>query len=180
MAGMNRVKIILDADVVIDFIDGGRLSILPNILPAYDFVILDIVMNQELGKHAATRQYIERQIEWFKGPHNISILEWKPDQETLRIYAQLLKTKGKGESACMAYCQTHNDVLASCNLRDTKAYCGQNGITFITFLDLIWYAWQNKILTEAECDQCIQDVIKAGNNIPNIKIAEYIPTISNL
>ena len=177
---MNKTKILLDADVVIDFIDGGRLLILPSILPAYDFVILDLVMNQELAKHPATKQYIERQIEWFKDSPNISILEWKPDKETLFIYSQLLLTKGKGESACMAYCQTHHDILASCNLKDTQLYCQQNGITYITFLDLVWYAWRNGILSENEADTFIRDVIAAGNKIPNTRIAEYIPTISTL
>lgn len=177
---MNKVKIVLDADVIIDFIDGKRLLELPQVLPSYDFVILDLVLNQELGKHPSTRQYIERQTIWFKGAQNLSIIEWRPDMETLRIYSRLLLTKGKGESACMAYCQTHNDVLASCNLRDTKAYCEQNGITYLTFLDLVWYAWKNNVLSEQECDQCIQDAITAGNKIPDIKIAEYIPTISNL
>ncbi|MCH5173951.1 MAG: hypothetical protein J1D85_07080 [Bacteroidales bacterium] len=177
---MNKVKILLDADVVIDFIDGQQLSILPRILPAYDFVILDIVLNQELGKLHTTKQYIERQIEWFKSSPKLSILEWKPDKETLQIYSLLLRTKGKGESACMAYCQTHHDVLASCNLRDTKIYCEEHGITYITFLDLIWYAWQRKVLSEEECNKCIQDVIAAGNNIPDIPIAYYTPTISNL
>lgn len=177
---MNRVKIVLDADVIIDFIDGKRLLEMPAILPDYDFVLLDLVLNQELGRYKSTKQFIERQIEWFKGTRNLSILEWKPDVETLKIYSKLLLTKGKGESACMAYCQTHNDVLASCNLRDTKAYCEENGITYLTFLDLVWYAWHNEVLSEAECNQCIQDAISAGNKIPNVRIAEYIPTISNL
>lgn len=177
---MKRVKILLDADVVIDFIDGHQLAVLPRILPSYDFVILDIVMDQELGRNPNTRRIIYKQIEWIKGPSNLSIIPWNPDLETLRIYSQLLRTKGKGESACMAYCQTHNDVLASCNLKDTKLYCEQNGITYITFLDLIWYAWRNEVLTESECDQCIQSAIAAGNKIPNISIAKYIPTISYL
>jgi predicted nucleic acid-binding protein len=177
---MNKIKILLDADVVIDFVDCNQLNNLPRILPDYDFVILDIVMNEELGKHHTTKQYIERQIEWFKDTPNISIIEWKPDLETLRIYSQLLRSKGKGESACMAYCHTHNDILASCNLRDTRKYCEQHDITYITFLDLIWYAWRNKILTEAECNQCINEVIDAGNKIPKTKITEYTPTISNL
>lgn len=34
----SRVKILLDADVVIDFIDGHQFSILPRILPSYDSV----------------------------------------------------------------------------------------------------------------------------------------------
>lgn len=177
---MNKTKILLDADVVIDFIEGMQLSVLPQILPTYDFVILDLVFNQELSKYPSTKQYIERQIEWFKGVPNLSIMEWNPDKETLLIYSQLVRTKGKGESACMAYCQTHHDVLASSNLKDVKNYCEENGITYITFLDLIWYAWQRGVLSEEECDKCIQDVINAGNKIPNIPIAQYIPTISNL
>lgn len=80
----------------------------------------------------------------------------------------------------MAYCQTHNDILASCNLRDTKQYCEKNGITYVTFLDLVWYAWRNGVMSEDECDKCIQDAIAAGNNIPNKSIAKYTPTISNL
>lgn len=177
---MNRVKIVLDADVVIDFIDGHQLFILPKILPTYDFVILDLVLNQELGKHPATKQYIDRQIEWFKETSNLSILEWKPDKETLQIYSLLSRTKGKGESACIAYCQTHSEVLASCNLRDTKQYCEENGITYITFLDLMWYAWRNNVLSEELCNKCIQDVIASGNMVPNVLISQYTPTIDCL
>ena len=73
----------------------------------------------------------------------------------------------------MAYCQTHHDVLASCNLSDTKIYC-------VTFLDLIWYAWRNNVMTESDCNQCIKDAIAAGNIIPDIIISEYVPTISIL
>lgn len=177
---MGRIKIVLDADVVIDFKEADRLFILPKILPDYDFVILDIVLNEELGKWQSTKDYILKHIAWIKSGPKLSILSWLPDKETMCLYAELRRTKGKGESACMAYCQTHNDVLASCNLRDTRNYCEKYGITYLTFLDLVWYAWHNSILTEAECDQCIQDVIAAGNIIPNVKIAEYIPTISNL
>lgn len=34
---MEKVKIILDADVLIHFAKAGRLSMLPEILPEYDF-----------------------------------------------------------------------------------------------------------------------------------------------
>lgn len=177
---MGKIKIVLDADVVIDFKDGNRLLDLPKVLPEYDFAILDIVLDQELGKWHSTKDYILRQIEWVKTGPTLSIIPWKPDRETMRIYAELRRTKDMGESACMAYCQTHNDVLASCNLSDTKAYCNANGITYVTFLDLVWYAWRNGVMNEDECNQCIQDAITAGNKIPNVKITEYIPTISDL
>ena len=120
---MRKIKIVLDADVVIDFMDANRLMDLPRILPGYDFVILDVVLNQELGKWQSTKEYTLRQIEWVKNGPNLSIIQWKPDLETLRIYAELRKAKDMGESACMAYCQTHNDVLGSCNLADTRKYC---------------------------------------------------------
>ena len=37
---MGKTKIVLDADVVIDFKDANRLAELPRILPGYDFVFL--------------------------------------------------------------------------------------------------------------------------------------------
>jgi hypothetical protein len=43
---MNKVKIVLDADVIIHFSKGGFLSILPDIFPAYDYVILDKVYQE--------------------------------------------------------------------------------------------------------------------------------------
>lgn len=49
-----KVKILLDADVVIHFIKGGCLSLLPDILPAYQFAILDIVLDRELRRHPQT------------------------------------------------------------------------------------------------------------------------------
>lgn|SRR5574344_860579 len=178
---MARVKIVLDADVVIDFMDGKRLCDLPKILPAYDFVLLDIVMREELSKWPPTSKYITKSIEWVSNGPKLSIIEWHPDNQAKQIYAHLRQSKGIGESACMAYCQTNNDVLASCNLRDTKKYCEENGITYLTFLDLVWYAWKNKVMSEEECNQCIQYAIAAKNKIPNIRtISEYLPTISNL
>ena len=77
---MGKTKIVLDADVVIDFKDANRLADLPRILPDYDFVILDIVLNQELGKWRSTKDYILRLIEWIKPGPTLSIIPWQPDR----------------------------------------------------------------------------------------------------
>lgn len=45
----NKIKIVLDADVVIHFIKGGYLSRLHLIFPSYQYVILDKVLNCELS-----------------------------------------------------------------------------------------------------------------------------------
>lgn len=40
---MEKVKIILDADVLLHFAKAGRLSLLPEILPEYEHVVLSII-----------------------------------------------------------------------------------------------------------------------------------------
>ena len=43
---MEKVKIILDADVLIHFAKAGRMSMLPEILPEYDHVVLNVVYDE--------------------------------------------------------------------------------------------------------------------------------------
>lgn len=57
MTDSKTVKVILDSDVIIHFIKGGCLNLLPRILPMYSFVILDIVYENELA--ASHRVIIE-------------------------------------------------------------------------------------------------------------------------
>lgn len=124
MAVAPQVRIVLDSDVVIHFIKGECLNRLPAIFSKYKFVILDIVYNRELSKDLASKRQIDNQINYLK---NIEIIPWKPSLEMTKEFAILKQTKGIGESACLAYCKFHNDVLASSNLRDTKAYCQIDG-----------------------------------------------------
>lgn len=46
-----KIKVVLDSDVIIHFIKGSSLHLLPKILPTYSFVLLDIVYDKELGHH---------------------------------------------------------------------------------------------------------------------------------
>ena len=177
MAVAPQVRIVLDSDVVIHFINGECLNRLPAIFSKYKFVILDIVYNRELSKDLASKRQIDNQINYLK---NIEIIPWKPSLEMTKEFAILKQTKGIGESACLAYCKFHNDVLASSNLRDTKAYCQKENITYLTTLDFLWYAKKYKILTEQECDEFIQKVISKRSILPNISIATYHPTVDFL
>ena len=49
-----KVKIVLDADVIIHFSKGGLLNILPSILSEYEFVVLDKV-KEEVHKPTLTQ-----------------------------------------------------------------------------------------------------------------------------
>lgn len=43
---MEKVKVVLDADVLIHLAKAGRLSMLPEILPEYDHVVLNVVYDE--------------------------------------------------------------------------------------------------------------------------------------
>ena len=44
--GDKKTKVVLDADVINHLSRGGRLSLLPNILSEFQFIVLDIVKNE--------------------------------------------------------------------------------------------------------------------------------------
>lgn len=44
--GDKKTKVVLDADVINHFSRAGRLSLLPNILPEFQFIVLDIVKTE--------------------------------------------------------------------------------------------------------------------------------------
>ena len=167
-----KVKILLDADVVIHFIKGGCLSLLPDILPAYQFAILDIVLDRELRRHPQTCTQLNNHIRILK---NIEVIGWNPNYEMIYEYNMLIKTLGVGESASMVYCKYHPNVLASSNLRDIKSYCEQNRITYLSTMDLLYLACHRKVMTEQACDRFIADVVRQGSKLPVSKLSLYMP-----
>ena len=40
--GHKKTKIVLDADVIIHFIEAGNFSLLPDIFPEYEYIVLDL------------------------------------------------------------------------------------------------------------------------------------------
>ena len=150
-----KTKIVVDSDVLIHFAKGDALSILPSIFPEYQYIILSNVYNE------------------VKSLHTQSLEEFAPEGEMLLEYAKLSDTLGDGESACMAYCRFTYNVLGSSNLRDIKAYCNSNGITYLTTIDFLYYAYTRKKMTIEECNTFIKDVNEKGSTLPQIDIATY-------
>lgn len=135
---MEKVKIVLDADVIIHFYKGGLLTFLPNILSEYEHIVLSHVRNEILYD---IRSALDNQKLLLK---NITYVDFVPQKEMAKEYAQLVKRFGKGESACMAYCKYTNNVVGSSNLKDIKDYCAQNNITYLTTCDFLYYAWRRQ------------------------------------
>ena len=167
------VKIVLDSDVIIHFIKAGCFSKLSKILPSYEYIILSQVYD-ELKLH---RTQINNQISIFQ---DLRIEYYTPTGNAMAEFFRLNSTMGKGESACMAYCKEHNDVLGSSNIKDVKLYCEENGITYLTTLDFLYYAYINKVMTQSECNQFIYDVKSKGSKLPKsiTDIVQYKCTVS--
>lgn len=166
----NKTKIVLDADVIIHFIKAGQFSLLLDIFPEYQYLLLDVVYN-ELTKHRETKTQIDNTLRFFSS--RISNIKFEPKGESIREYARLLQTLGRGESACMVYCRDNQDVLGSSNLRDIKQYCSENGITYLTTLDFLYYAYIRKKITKDECYAFIEEVINQDSKLPRIDISQY-------
>ena len=145
---MAKVKIILDADVLLHFAKAGRLNMLPEILPEYEHAVLSTVYD-EIG---SVQNQLDNQIFFLK---NISKETFNPTGEMVIEYAKLLKTFGKGESACMAYCRYTHNVIGSSNLKDIKEYCEKQSVE--------------------ECEQFVKDVVAKGSKLPTVDFGKYLP-----
>ena len=167
MAKSVKTQIVLDADVVIHFAKGGRLSQLPSIFPDYEYVLLETV-HEELKE---IRPQVDNQIMLLK---NITLLPFAPRGEMLHEYAMLRSRFGKGESACMAYCLFTHNVIGSSNLRDIRAYCEEKKITYLTTMDFLWYAWRKQMLTPAEISAFIHEVKQKGSKLSEVDIEKYV------
>lgn len=165
------MRIVLDADVIIHFSKAGYLSLLPGILPEYDFIVLNIVY-EEIH---TVREQLDNQIHFLK---NIKLETFPSDFNMMREYANLTRTFGRGESACMAYCRFSNNVIGSSNLRDITAYCQANDITYLTTLDFLSIAYQRGKMTADECQAFIQSVNNQGSKLPPADITTYVCTKS--
>ncbi len=100
-------------------------------------------------------------------------------------YAELIKKFGEGEAACMAVARYDNDIIASNNLRDIKAYCKVHQISYLTTMDILYIAYKKGIMTEANVDEFIYYNVSGANpsRIPFLSLAKFIaskPAICNL
>ena len=158
----------LDADVLIHFSKADKLSLLPEILPEYDHVVLSVVYDEV----KSIRNQLDNQIFHLR---NIKVEEFLPTGEMRKEYAVLRSRFGKGESACMAYCRFTNNVIGSSNITDIKDYCLKQRIVFLTTVDFLYYAYVRNKMTDEECHEFIETVNSKDSRLPMVDITKYVP-----
>ena len=161
-------KILLDADVIIHFCKGDQILLLPKIFDE-EKVILDVVMN-ELQKRRDLRQYYNNLIS-FRLFREIS---FDNEPVVIREYTRLTKLFGHGESACLAYCRFHKDIVGSSNTRDIIEYCKEHSIIYYTTMDFLSEAYHRDMMDKAQCDLFIYNVISKGSRLPFSKLDEFL------
>lgn len=164
---MNKVLIVLDADVIIHLSKGSQLSLLPQIFKEYEYIVLDKVYQEIKGN---IKNQLDNQINYLK---NIQIIEYKPTGDEMKEFAVLSKNKGKGESACLSFCRFNHNVIGSSNLLDIKQYCKDFAITYLTTIDFLFFAIKRKLLTVDEANEFIKNVREQDSKLPLINMATF-------
>lgn len=163
-------KIIIDADVIIHFIKGDQLGLLPSIF-SNKIYILDVVFQEVFVGRLKTQ--VENLIKFGL----IQELEFEGDLQVMKEFARLKKQFGPGESACLAYCRYYNDVVASSNLKDISSYCRLHKITYLSTMDFIYEAFLTEKLNETQCDNFISKVISQGSKLPYPNMQGYLRSL---
>lgn len=167
----DKIQIVLDADVIIYFSQGGYLHLLPKVIPDCSFVVLSIVRNE---LRPDTKNELDNHITFLK---NISLIEYNPVGEERREFARLTSLSGlclgKGESACMTYARFHHNVVGSSNLKDIKDYCFENKISYLTTWDFLYYAYKSGLMTKEEVYDFVLRVREAGSIMPDNDLETY-------
>ena len=165
---MTKTKIILDADVIIHFYKGGCLTLLPNILLAYQYIVLSHVYQEIKGD---LKNQLSNQINLLK---NIQLVEFAPKGDMLREYSLLLRERGKGESACMVYCKYNHDVLGSSNLKDITDYCQANDIVYLTTIDFLYFAIKRNLMSIDEAHAFVKQVQANDSHLPTVDFNTFV------
>ncbi len=147
------------------------MSLLPRILPEFTFLILDIVRKELPALVLAELQKM------IQRDRTITEETFGKNPGECREYARLTSASGlglgRGESACMVYCLHHNDVLGSSNLRDVKQYCEDNGVTYLTTMDFLYYAISRGVMSRDDAEAFCQKVVTMGSGLPRVDFDTY-------
>lgn len=142
----------------------------PNIFP-YPIKVLDKVY-AEICRMPRKKTEVDNLLK-FK---LIEQLPFPEDQAEIKKEYHYIKNrifKGDGESACLAVVRYSQNILASSNLKDIASYCKTHHITNLTTMDFLCEAVRNRQLSESNCDEFIQRVLKAGSRLPVKKWEEF-------
>lgn len=167
MMSSGEPKILLDCDVFIHFLKGGKLYELFKIFPGR-FVMLDKVKSELLKRDSN-----QLTIAVVLAHTDLEELVMPSDKEIVKEYFELKKQMDDGEAACLSVARFKSEYVASSNITQVSSYCSAHNIELFTTMDLLLIACENGVLSEAECDEFITEVRNKKSKLPCETLAEY-------
>lgn len=169
---MNKVKILLDADVLIHLFKAENISLLQQLFPKR-LIMLDVVLN-ELRSNTHINKNLDS-IFLFSGIEEV-VFPTSSNRTLLMEFIQLKKQiGGSGECATLLYCKYNNHIIASSNTRDIVTYCTAHTISYLTTLDIFAIAIHRGLMTVDEVDVCITKIThNNGSHLCCISIQNHI------
>lgn len=160
-------EIYIDCDILSHFIKGGKLDILPYIYNK------KLVINDEVKKEIKKRPGYDTIIDDFIKNHSIEEIKLDDNEESQKEFARLIKSKGRGEAACLALAKVNKKSIASSNGLDVNKYCKANNIECYTTGDFLYEAILSGKMTPADCNSFIQTVKAKNSNLRYDTIEEF-------
>jgi len=160
-------QILLDCDVVIHFLKGGKIMELPTIFPGR-FAMLDKVKNELMKRNS---NFLAINI--FLKAGAVAEIPMPTEPNIVKEYLMLKKTMDDGEAACLAVAKFRKEYVASSNITQIATYCNSNGIIYYTTMDLLHEATIKGVMTDSECNLFIKEVKSKNSRIPCDTIEEY-------
>jgi hypothetical protein len=172
--GENEQKIILiDADVVSHFIYAGEAWSIKELFPNNPIHVLDKV-HAELQNWPNAK--IRTEISNLLSKKIIRLRNFPEENEDIKkeyLWIKSMLFKGDGESACLAVARYDKKILASSNLRDTLPYCKMHNINYLTTMDFLCNALENKKFSKQRCNDFITAVLKSNGKLPVKSMDDY-------
>lgn len=167
MMNPGEPKILLDCDVFIHFLKGGRILELFKIFPGR-FVMLDKVKKELLQRdsnHIAIALVLAQT--------DLQEVQMPTDNAVLKEYFSLKGKMDDGEAACLSVARFNKEYVASSNITQVGKYCLDNGIRLYTTMDLLHEACLKGIICEGDCNAFIQEVRSKNSKLPDMTLKEY-------
>lgn len=179
-----KMPIVFDNDCISSFSWINRLDIVNKLFPKQ--VIIPEIVYRELFKLKSTKySFVFLNIEHEINATNFILKDIGVLDRYLSEYLQLIsmnnpKRIGKGEAAALVIAKSLNGTLASNNLSDVIPRIKDNVPPLIYTEHILYYSWEEKIITAEEGELIWQSMKAKKRKLPNCSFAEIIAKFNNM
>lgn len=152
----NKLPLILDSTVLLNFIKIGKKDILVKlygksmVIPQQ--VKLEVIIDPDVGP-IVEEMINDKLLEEY-------IIDYNSESSEISDYCYLNKRFGAGESACISIAKNRKCTIVTDDMRAAYKYCKKNSVSLKGSLGIIYEAYEKKIISFDEGQAILDDMIK--------------------